>query len=69
MPLGFIAAHGHSGLLGQGPANWPTVETFGTAQARGSQPERVQHAPGAWSPRGARPAHVERRGAHRRIDG
>jgi hypothetical protein len=45
------------------------VETFGTAQARGSQPERVQRAPGARSPRGARPAHAEWRGARRRIDG
>jgi hypothetical protein len=44
MPLGFTVAHGHSGLLGQGPASWPMVAAFGMAQAMGSWPERVQRA-------------------------
>jgi hypothetical protein len=42
MPLGFIEAHGHSGLLGQGPVSWPMVVAFGMAQAKGSRLERTQ---------------------------
>jgi hypothetical protein len=42
MPLGFAGAHGHSGILGQGPASCPMVVAFGTAQAMGSWPERFQ---------------------------
>jgi hypothetical protein len=58
IPSGFIAAHGHSGLLGRSPASLAMAVAFGQPTVHG----RVQSTASAWSPRWARSVHAAWRG-------
>jgi hypothetical protein len=54
--VGCTGAHNHSGILGQGPASWPTLAAFSQPTMHGARPERMQHSLDTWSPRPSAPS-------------